>query len=113
MQLQAEIASKISEEIPLGTETTTLLSMLAISESRTLREKLISFNKTLARKWELACEHNLRPDGLWKKAIVFDPFLKASQSQNFDSYISMFEIVDTPMGTITILCHTNYHVCIN
>ena len=102
VQLQAEIASKISEETSLGTETTILLSMLTVSESKTLREKLISFNKTLARKWESTCERNLCPevcgsDGLWKKAIVLDPFLKVNQSQSFGSYITMFEIVtDTP-----------------
>ena len=59
---------------------------------------LIDFNKTLARKWEATCERNLSPDvcgseGLWKRAIVLDPFLKGGQSKSFNNYISMFKLV--------------------
>lgn len=98
VQLQTEMASKSCEDISLGTETTTLLSMLSASEARTLKSTLTDFNKTLARKWEATCERNLSPDvcgpeGLWKRAIVLDPFLKSGQLQSFNSYISMFELV--------------------
>ena len=88
------------EDTAVGTETTTLLSMLSASEARTL-STLTDFNKTLARKWEATCERNLSPDvyvpeGLWKKANVLDPFMKSGQSQNFNNYISMFELVISP-----------------
>jgi hypothetical protein len=99
VQLQTEIATKASEDISLGTETTTLLSVLSASDARILKNTLIDFNQTLARKWQATCERNLNPDvcgseGIWKKAIVLDPFLKPSQSQSFSNYLSMFEIVE-------------------
>ena len=98
VQLQTEMASKFCEDISLGAETTTLLSILSASDARTLKMTLIDFNKTLARKWEATCERNLSPDvcgseGLWKRAIVLDPFLKGGQSKSFNNYISMFKLV--------------------
>ena len=81
--------------------------LLSASEARTLKSTLIDFNITLARKWEATCERNLSPqvygsEGLWKKAIILDPFLKVNQSQSFNSYISMFKLVTdepTALGT--------------
>ena len=66
--LQTEMASKSTEDVSLGTETSTLLSMLSASEARTLKSTLNDFNITLARKWEATCERNLSPEVLGLRA---------------------------------------------
>ena len=50
VQLQTEMASKSSEDITLGTETSTLLSMLSASEARILKSTLIDFNIHIGKK---------------------------------------------------------------
>ena len=38
------------------------------------------------------------PNGLWKQALILDPFLKRCQSQSIQSYTQLFELVtDIPV----------------
>ena len=73
VQLQTEMASQSSEDVSLGTETSTLLSMLSASEARTLKSTLIDFNITLARKWEATCERNLSPEVYGSEGLCHNP----------------------------------------
>ena len=49
------------------------------------------------------CNRNLSPaisgpSGLWKQAMILDPFLKRCQSQSIQSYTQLFELVtDIPV----------------
>ena len=51
-----------------------------------------------ADKWQATCSRNLSatvggPTGLWKQALVLDPFLKSSQPQVIDDYSLLFNLV--------------------
>ena len=72
--------------------------MLSASEATILKQDFVRFNIVLANKWQATCTRNLTPEvsgpsGLWKQAVVLDPFLKPAQSQRFGDYSSMFELV--------------------
>ena len=99
VRLQTEFSSKLSDESQFGANTMMLLSMLSITDASVVKTQLVGFNKTLGEKWQSTCLRNLSeevcgPDGLWKRAVVFDPFLKLSQCQQFTIYKQLFSLVD-------------------
>ena len=94
--LQTEISSKSGGIVSLGPETSAIFNMLSESEATILKQEFERFNAVLADKWQATCQRNLSPEvaganGLWKQALVLDPFQKPAQSQQFDDYISMFD----------------------
>ena len=95
VRLQAEFSAKLTDEPQLNADTTMVLSMLSVADASLIKTDLVAFNKSLAEKWQATCARNLKedvcdPEGLWKKAVVLDPFLKVSQSQDFMSYRDFF-----------------------
>uniref|UniRef100_A0A1X7TEF6 HAT C-terminal dimerisation domain-containing protein n=1 Tax=Amphimedon queenslandica TaxID=400682 RepID=A0A1X7TEF6_AMPQE len=57
-----------------------------------------AFGRALADKWQATCQRNLSstvsgPNGLWKQAIILDPFLKSVQPQLIDNYTQLFGLV--------------------
>ena len=99
VRLQAEFSAKLTDEPQLNADTTMVLSMVSVADASLIKTDLVAFNKSLAEKWQATCARNLKedvcgPEGLWKKAVVLDPFLKLSQSQDFMSYRDFFGLVD-------------------
>ena len=99
VRVQAEFSAKLTDEPQLNADTVMVLSMLSVADSSLIKTDIVAFNKSLAEKWQATCVRNLKqdvcgPKGLWKKAVVLDPFLKLSQSQDFMSYRDFFGLVD-------------------
>lgn len=97
VSLQSEI-SKYSDDFTLGPETTTIINMLTARDSSAIKADFSVFGQSLSQKWQATCQRNLScevsgPNGIWKQAIVLDPFLKACQSQNLSDYTFMFSLV--------------------
>uniref|UniRef100_A0A1X7UC00 Uncharacterized protein n=1 Tax=Amphimedon queenslandica TaxID=400682 RepID=A0A1X7UC00_AMPQE len=90
VRLKVQFSAKLTDEPQLDANTTMVLSMLSVADTSLVKADLVGFNKSLGEKWQATCARNLREDvcgseGLWKKAVVLDPFLKLSQSQDFMS----------------------------
>ena len=82
IRLQTQFSAKLTDEPQLDANTTMVLSMLSVVDASLVKADLIAFNKSLGEKWQATCARNLRDvcgsEGLWKKAVVLDPFLKLS-----------------------------------
>ena len=71
--------------------------MLSEEDVATVKYDILEFGKWLAEKWQDTTGRNIEAEvqALWKNAVILDPFLKCSQSQDFKDYYSMFSLVST------------------
>lgn len=70
----------------------------AVAQGDKLKADFKVFGHCLCDKWQAICQRSLLseisgPNGLWKQAIILDPFLKSSQSQSLGTYTQLFELV--------------------
>jgi hypothetical protein len=88
-----DINSKFSEKTKL------LLSIIPSMYAKDLKLDLMEFRQTFLNKWNATTLRNLNDevfgdDGFFKKAIIFDPFMKNIENQTFDYYKPLFESID-------------------
>jgi hypothetical protein len=67
--------------------------------AKDLKLDLMEFRQTFLNKWNATTLRNLNDevfgdDGFFKKAIIFDPFMKNIENQTFDYYKPLFESID-------------------
>ena len=103
INLQSEI-TKYSDEFTLSDDVSSVINMLPVTQAETLKADFKSFGCCLSDKWQATCQRNLSaavsaPNGLWKQALVLDPFLKSCQPQSIDNYTQLFDLV-TQVSTI-------------
>ena len=72
--------------------------MLPVAQGDKLKADFKVFGHCRCDKWQATCQHSLLseiscPNGLWKQAIILDPFLKGSQSQPIQTYTQLFQLV--------------------
>lgn len=78
------------------------LTCFQLLRQKTIKADFKAFGRSLSDKWQATCQRNLSravsgPNGLWKQAIVLDPFLKRCQPQSIENYTQLFDLVtDVP-----------------
>lgn len=103
IDLQTEM-TKYIDDFTLFHEVTSVINILPLAQAESLKADFKVFGHCLCDKWQATCHRNLSPEvsgpnGIWKQAVILDPFLKGCQSQTLHSYTQLFELV-TDMPSI-------------
>lgn len=97
INLQMEM-TKYTGPYTLFDEVSAVMNILPVAQADQLKADFRVFGHSLCDKWQATCQRSLSPEvsgpnGLWKQALILDPFLKSCQSQTIQSFTQLFELV--------------------
>ncbi len=88
----------LMKDMKINEKLDAVLKSFSLSEQNVLKRDCKAFCEIPFNKWSETTARNLDKEvfgenGLLKKCLVFNPFMKSSLNQSFDNYVDIFDMV--------------------